>query len=88
MHFTIVVPAAATRSSNSTISSVARPPHRFGHQGSHPHDQHVLVVGPVEDDTSPGSGQPALDPPEEIVLELFVGGLLERGDVDAGRVHR
>ncbi len=53
---------------------------------AHLGDQHVLVVGAVEDaDPARGRQRPA-HPPQEVVGQLLLGGTPERGDLDALRV--
>jgi len=50
---------------------VALPPDLFGHEALYPHDEHVLVVGAVED-TDPTSRRRALVvPPQKIVVGLL-----------------
>jgi hypothetical protein len=53
-----------------------------------PDDQHVLVVGPVEDPEVARVGQRVADPPQEVVSELLVGRRLEAGDLDTLRVDQ
>jgi LuxR family transcriptional regulator, maltose regulon positive regulatory protein len=58
-----------------------------GEQGGvHPDDQHLLVVGPVEDAEPAPAGQGALAPPEKVVVQLLGRGLLERPDLHPLRV--
>ena len=53
-----------------------------------PGDQHVLVVGAVEDPDVPRLGQRPSDPPQEVVRALLLGRRLERGDPHALRVDQ
>ena len=53
----------------------------------HPDDEHLLVVGPVEDADPAPPGQGALVTPEEVVLQFFGGGLFEGTDGDRLRVY-
>ena len=46
----------------------------------HPDDEHLFIVGPVEDADPAPAGQGALVTPEEVVVKLFRGGLLEGAD--------
>src|SRR5260370_23250487 len=46
----------------------------------HPDDEHLLVVGPVEDADPAPAGQRALVTPEEVVVKLFRGWLFEGPD--------
>src|ERR1700756_3823625 len=43
----------------------------------HPDDEHLLVVGPVEDADPAPPGQRALVTPEKVVVQFFGGGLFE-----------
>jgi hypothetical protein len=52
----------------------------------HPHDQHLLVLGPVEDADPAPRGQGALVPPQEVVAQFLGGRLLERPDLHGLRV--
>ena len=52
----------------------------------HPDDEHLLVVGPVEDADPAPPGQGALVTPEEVVVQFFGGRLLEGTDGDRLRV--
>ena len=52
----------------------------------HPDDEHLLVVGPVEDADPAPPGQRALVTPEEVVVQFFGGGLFEGTDGDRLRV--
>src|SRR3984885_13627980 len=52
----------------------------------HPDDEHLLVVGAVEDADPAPPGQSALVPPEEIVVQLLGGGLFEGTDLHRLRV--
>ena len=47
----------------------------------------LLVVRSVEDADTPPLRQGLRDAPEEVVVELLGGGLLERDHLDALRVH-
>jgi protein-disulfide isomerase-like protein with CxxC motif len=46
----------------------------------HPDDEHLLVVGPVEDPDLAAAGQATLAAPQEVVVQLLPGGLLEGMD--------
>ena len=46
-------------------------------------DEHLLVVGAIEDADAASFGELAVGAPEEVVLELFGAGLLEAVDVAA-----
>src|SRR5665648_335694 len=50
-------------------------------------DEHVLVVGAVEDADPPDLGQSTGGTPEEVMLEFLGAGLLEAEDLTALRVH-
>ena len=52
----------------------------------HPDDQHLLVVGAVEDPDPPAFGKPARRAPEKVVLQLLGGRLLEAEDLAALRI--
>jgi hypothetical protein len=54
----------------------------------HPDDQHVLVVAAVEDADHPLGRKGLPDPPQEILLRLLVGRLLERRDPESLRVDQ
>ena len=43
----------------------------------HPHDQHFLVIGTIEDADLPALGQPARRAPQKVMLQFFGTGLLE-----------
>jgi hypothetical protein len=49
----------------------------------YPDDEHLLVVRPVEDADLAPAGQGALAAPQEVVVQLFRGGLLEACTVTA-----
>src|SRR5438093_559622 len=66
---------------------VARFPDRSRLEPVHAHDDHVLVVRPVEDPEIASGGHRLVDAPEKIVLELFLGGHLERPDAAPGRIE-
>ena len=51
-------------------------------------DQHVLVMGTVEDGHLPPGRRGTMDPPEEIVRKLLGGRLLECHDLAALGIHR
>src|SRR5690606_17995995 len=51
-------------------------------------DEHVLVMGAVEDADHPGARKPLPDPPQEVVPALLLGGRLERRDRDPLRIDR
>src|SRR6185295_7566515 len=50
------------------------------------YDEHLLVVGAVEDPDAPALRQRAEASPQVVVVELLLRGLLERGHVAALRV--
>jgi hypothetical protein len=52
----------------------------------HPDDEHLLVMGPVEDADPAPPGQGALVPPEKVVVQLFGGGLFEGMNLHCLRV--
>ena len=52
-----------------------------------PGDEDVLVVGAVEDADPAAFGQAAGGAPEEVVLEVVIGGLFEAEHLAALRVH-
>ena len=56
-------------------------------RGVDPGDEDVLVVGAVEDADPPAFGQAAGSAPEEVVLEIVIGGLFEAEHLAALRVH-
>ena len=65
----------------------ARPPDARWRQLVHPHHQHVLVVGAVEDgDPPPGRGV-GVDAPEKVVVQLLGARHPEGGHVHAARVE-
>src|SRR6266480_7794676 len=51
-------------------SGVSSPPHLFGHQVMHTHDQHVFIMGAIENakDTSARSGP--MHTPEEVMIQF------------------
>ena len=51
---------------------VARSPDRLGSEPPDAHDEHVLVVGPVEDPDRPTWRGRVVHPPEEVVPQLQV----------------
>ena len=57
------------------------------HLGMHPDDEHLLVVGAVEDADPAALGQATRRAPHEVVVELLVGGRLERVHLGPLRVH-
>ena len=57
-----------------------------GGELAHPPDEHVLVVRAVEDADLADGGQLLLDPPQEVVAELLLGGALEGRELHALRV--
>ena len=68
---------------------VARPVGKLRHReqfGPDPHDQHVLVVGSVEDRDATAFGRALHASPEERVVEFLGARLLERDDVAALRI--
>jgi hypothetical protein len=56
---------------------VARLPDRFRDEILHPDDQHILIVGPVEDVDHPLRRGLLVIPPQEVMGYLFVRGSLE-----------
>jgi hypothetical protein len=62
-------------------------PDRLGDQLVDADDEHVLVVGAVEDRHFPPSGSLLVNPPEEIVSQLLGGRLLEADHAAPLRVH-
>ena len=52
----------------------------------HPDDQHLLIIGSVEDADPPAFRQVARGAPEKIVLQLRGAGVLETEDLAALRV--
>jgi hypothetical protein len=52
----------------------------------HPHHEHVLVVGPIEDADASALGHLRKVSPEKIVREFFMGRLLEREDIAPLRI--
>ena len=52
-----------------------------------PHDQHFLVIRAVEDADPAAFGQDPGVSPEEVVVELLGGGMLEAIDLAALGVH-
>ena len=65
---------------------VAPLPHALGRQRLHPHDEHVLVVAPVEHADLAVGRRVTVDPPEEVVGELLLARHAERRDPHSGRV--
>src|ERR671929_28165 len=57
---------------------VARAPDLLGNEAVHADDEHVLVVRAVEDGDPAGGRRDLVDPPQEVVGELILAGLLER----------
>ena len=55
--------------------------------GVHPDHQDLLVVGAVEDPDPPTLGERLAVAPQEVMLELLGGGLLERLHIATLRVH-
>jgi hypothetical protein len=53
-----------------------------------PHNQHVLVVRAIEDDYFPSCGHSWVYPPQEVVCQLFGGGLSKGGHSAALGIHR
>ena len=51
-----------------------------------PNDEHLLVVGTVEDPDPPALGKPGCRAPEKVVLELLGARLLEAEDLTALRI--
>ncbi len=52
----------------------------------HAHDQHLLVIGAVEDADAPALGQVPRRPPQEVVVQLLGAGVLEAEHLAALRV--
>ena len=52
----------------------------------HPHDQHFLVIGAIEDADPPALRQAAGGAPEKIVLQFLGAGLFEAEDLAALRI--
>ena len=52
----------------------------------HAHDEHLLVVGTVEDADPPAFGKPAGGAPEKVVLQFLGARLLEAEDLAALRI--
>ena len=82
----MVVPPATTSPSKRLIVAKRRFQTRRRHEPVHAHDEHVLVVRPVEDADLTGTGQCPPDAPEEGVGQLLGRRLLERREVDSLRV--
>jgi len=59
----------------------------FQDLGVHLRDQHLLVVGAVEDPDAAALGQAALAAPQEVVVEVLGRGRLEREHLYTLRVH-
>jgi hypothetical protein len=59
---------------------VAGAPNLFGHEVLYPHDEHVLVVGAVEDADAPLGRRALVVAPQEVVVGLLRRGGLERGN--------
>src|SRR5262252_1670972 len=53
----------------------------------HAHNQDLLVIGAVEYPDPPALGQTLGIPPHEVVVEVLLGGLLERENLAALRIH-
>src|SRR5215469_435962 len=53
----------------------------------HAHNQDLLVIGAVEYPDPPALGQTLRIPPHEVVVEVLLGGLLERENLAALRIH-
>ena len=56
------------------------------HLGVDANDEHLFVIGPVEDADAAALGKAQVGAPEKVVLELGGAGLLEAGNVAALRV--
>lgn len=54
--------------------------------GAHAHDQHLLVVGSVEDADTPALGQGTLGAPKEVVVKFLGAGVLEAEHLAALRI--
>jgi hypothetical protein len=52
----------------------------------HTDDQHLFIVGTIEDTASPSLWKPACRAPEKVVFQLLRAGLLKAVDVAAFRV--
>jgi hypothetical protein len=70
-----------------TDAFVAAGPGRLVDKLVHPRDQHVLVVGSVENRHLPQSWRMRMHPPEEIMGELQRCGLFEADDRGALRIE-
>ena len=67
---------------------VPRAPHLGRHQVVHPHDEHVLVVRPVEHADVTCGGQRVPDPPQVVVGQLLLSRLAEARVSNALRIAR
>ena len=56
---------------------IAARPHVFGHQVVDPHNQHIFVVGAIEDSDIAVFGNGLMYAPEVFVRRLLRGGLFE-----------
>jgi hypothetical protein len=81
-----VVDLAVAPGPQATVTSDRGHPLRGEQVLVDPDDQHLLVVGPVEDADPAPPGQGALVPPQEVVVQLLGRGLLEGADLDRLRV--
>jgi len=66
---------------------IARLPDRLLHQLVHAHDEHILVVRPVEDRDLTEERRAQVDAPKEVVAQLFRRRNAERHNVDAARIQ-
>src|SRR5512146_213720 len=53
----------------------------------HPHHEHFFVIGTIENPDPATLRQTAVGPPEEVVVQVFGGRLLEAEDLAALRVY-
>ena len=66
--------------------AVAPAPHRLRHEVVDAHDEHVLVVGTVEDADHAAGWDLSMDTPEKVVAGFEGGGHLEGGDLATLRI--
>src|SRR5271170_2087427 len=66
---------------------IALRPNLFGHDLVHPRNQHVFIMGAVENYHLAVSGSLTMNAPEEIVSQLLRGRLLEADYRTSLRVH-
>jgi hypothetical protein len=68
--------------------AVAPPPHRVGRQSLDAHDEHVLVVAPVEHADDALRRRALVDTPQVVVRTVLLGRQAEAVHVDARHVDR